>query len=224
MAKSIIAQGRTTEEAIQNGLKELNTTRDCVDINIIPEQTKHFFSILAPRVVKVEMTLKEERKNRSHRLERISIPKEQMEKAKNDLEMFLDEFSKLLDVQYDVVMKASSFEVNFEGVNIGFLIGYRGETLDSIQNILSSVINKGETSYIKITVDCGGYRPKREKTLESLAKKMAQTTIRTGKSISLEPMNALERKIIHSTLQDNTRIKTTSVGRDPNRYVVISLK
>ena len=114
-------------------------------------------------------------------------------------------------------------EVIINGENSGILIGYRGETLYALQTILSSVANKGLENRVTIRLDIENYKAKREKTLQDLAIKTAKTVMKTGKSITLEPMQAYERKIIHSALQDNKRISTNSIGEEPRRRIVIAL-
>ena len=104
------------------------------------------------------------------------------------------------------------------------MIGYRGETLYAFQNILSAIASKGIDKKVRVILDIEGYKAKREKTLEELAEKVAKTVIKTRKSIKLEPMQAYERKIIHSKLQQNPKVKTESIGEEPNRRIVISLK
>ena len=108
--------------------------------------------------------------------------------------------------------------------NLGFLIGYRGETLYAFQNILSSIASKGVENKVRIILDIEGYKAKREKALEDLAEKLEKTVIKTKKSVTLEPMQAYERKIIHTKLQDSTKVETRSIGEEPRRRVVISLK
>ena len=117
-----------------------------------------------------------------------------------------------------------AIEVRINGEDSGFLIGYRGDVLNSLQVILSSVANKNSTSKIRVILDIEGYRNKRKATLESLAVKVSKTVSKTGKSITLEPMSAYERKIIHTKLQDNKYVTTYSVGEEPNRRLVISKK
>ena len=114
--------------------------------------------------------------------------------------------------------------VTVSNKNLGYLIGYRGETLYSLQNILSTIAGKGLESRIRVFLDIEGYREKREKTLEELAEKISKTVIKTKKSITLEPMQAYERKIIHSKLQNNDKVETRSIGEEPRRRIVISLK
>ena len=110
------------------------------------------------------------------------------------------------------------------GENLNYLIGYRGETINAIQTILTAIANKKSTQKIRVYLDIAGYREKRIKTLEDLAEKLARTVERTKKSVTLEPMTAYERKIIHTKLQNNSKVKTFSKGEEPYRKVVISLK
>lgn len=225
--KTIISEGRTTEEAISNGLKELNTTRDNVDIKVIEEPTKRFFSILAPRVVKVELKLKQS----SLKNERVIKKQEEidiniLQEVNAEVEQFLKEFFETLGKSVDTKteIKDNCIFVSITGSDLGFLIGYRGETLDAIQTLVTSYVNNRREEHIKVMVDIENYRQKREKTLVNLAKSIASTVIRERKSITLEPMTPLERKIIHSTLQNNNKVETVSIGEEPYRKVVISLK
>jgi len=221
MADSIIAEGKTTEEAISNGLKQLNTTRDNVEIKVLEEHNKRFFSILAPRVVKVELTLKNEEKKEEYDVndDILVIAKERTEKFLNELLGF-----EKSHVSMKIEIKDKCIYADIKGSNLGYLIGYRGEVLDSVQTLTSTVVNKNLEQYVKVLVDIENYRAKREKTLTGLAKSIANTVIREKKSITLEPMTPLERKIIHSALQNNDRVSTTSIGEEPFRKVVISLK
>ena len=228
MAKTIISEGRTTNEAIEKGLKELNVSRKMVDIKVLESEDKRsFFSILAPRVVKVEMTLKEsvEEKEVKHKRE-IVLTEEEQEKAAENLESFLKELKKELpeDTKYNIRKEKNAIYVDLNSPNLGFLIGYRGETLYAMQNILTAVAGKGIDNRVRVILDIEGYKAKREKTLKDLAEKVAKTVIRTGKSVKLEPMQAYERKIIHSELQGNSKVETNSIGEEPYRRIVISLK
>ena len=115
-------------------------------------------------------------------------------------------------------------EINLEGEEVGSVIGRRGETLDALQYLTSLVYNKDREDYVRVNLDTENYRAKREETLVNLAKKIAGTVSRTGRSITLEPMNPNERRIIHSTLQSYDYINTYSIGEDPNRKIVVSSK
>ena len=229
MAKSIISEGKTTNEAIEKGLKQLNVSKKMVDIKVLESEDKRsFFSILAPRVVKVEMTLKEKEtqtKQIKHKKE-IVLTEEEQEKAEKNIERFLEQLKTNLqeNISYQIEKSEEAIKVSLNGEGLGFLIGYRGETLYAMQNIISSIAGKGIQNRIRVILDIEGYKEKREKTLEDLAEKVAKTVIKTKKSVKLEPMQAYERKIIHSKLQQNPQVETISIGEEPYRRVVISLK
>ena len=234
MAKSVIAEGRTTTEAIDNGLKMLKVSKDKVEIKVLETEKKSFFSILAPRVVKVELTVKEEaNKPIQANTERKFIEKteknlpseENLAKSRENLENFLKSFINNIspDISVSIEQKEYGFDVTLNGEATGSLIGYRGDTLNALQVILSAIANKGIEERIKVLLDIEGYRDRRKKTLEELAEKLAKTVLRTGKSITLEPMQAYERKIIHSVLQNNSKITTYSIGEEPYRKIVIAL-
>lgn len=230
MAKSIISEGKTTNEAIENGLKELKVSKKMVDIKILENEDKRsFFSILAPRVVKVELTVKEEIEEEKREIKpkkEIVLSEEEQEKAANNIEVFMQEFVKGLpeDTIYQIEKSEKAIFVNLTSKDLGFLIGYRGETLYAMQNILTAIAGKKIENRVRVILDIEGYKAKREKTLEDLAQKVAKTVIRTKKPIKLEPMQAYERKIIHSKLQENPKIETNSVGEEPHRRIVVSLK
>lgn len=225
MSQTIISQGKTTNEAIEKGLKELNVSKDMVEIKVLEEEKRSFYNILAPRVVKVELTLKEnqkeEKKERKQR--KINENSEEIEAGLEEVKKFLNKF---LDNEkkWTAEIKEYDIYVDIEGENLQFLIGYRGENINSLQTILSSIANKKSTSKIRVYLDIAGYREKRIKTLEDLAEKLARTVERTRKPVTLEPMTAYERKIIHTKLQNNNKVKTFSKGEEPYRKVVISLK
>ena len=227
MPKSIIAEGKTTTEAISNGLKELNVSKDKVNIKILEDHNKKsFFSILEPRVVKVELTLKEE----EHHVEKkkvVEISEESLEISENKIKSFLDEFTSLLgNVEYKIETdkKDAFLKIELSGEGSKTLIGYRGEVLNSLQIILNTIANSVIKERVRVILNIGNYREKREKSLEELADKISKTVIRTGKSITLEPMMAYERKIIHNRLQTSTKVKTHSIGEEPYRRVVIEKK
>lgn len=229
MSKSIIAEGKTTNEAIEKGLKELNTSKNMVDIKVLEnEEKRSFFSILAPRIVKVQLTVKEEKHNNSEKKDKkeIELSVEEQEKAEKNVEKFLKEFLDKVqkDAKYIIEKTPTGLKVNINNENLGFLIGYRGETLYAMQNILSSIATKGIENRVRVILDIEGYKEKREKALEDLAEKLEKTVIKTKKSVTLEPMQAYERKIIHTKLQNSEKVETRSIGEEPRRRVVISLK
>ena len=127
-----------------------------------------------------------------------------------------------VDVKYDEDNK--NLDVDLSGDEMGILIGKRGQTLDSIQYLLSLVVNKESEEYIRVKVDTEDYRKRRKETLENLAKNIAYKVKRSRRSISLEPMNPYERRIIHSALQNDKYVTTHSEGEEPFRRVVVTLK
>ena len=225
MPKSIIAEGKTTNEAISNGLKQLNVSKENVDIKVLENSEKRsFFSILAPRVVKVELTLREESEKRHKILEnKIVANKKDIDSATENVERFLSEFSKSFGgITYTVSYENDFINVKINGDNASKLIGYRGDVLNSLQTILNSIASKHLESKVRVILNIGNYKEKREKALEELADKVSKTVLKTGKSITLEPMVAYERKIIHNRLQQNSSIRTYSIGEEPYRKVVIA--
>lgn len=230
MAKSIISEGKTTNEAIENGLKQLKVSKKMVDIKVLENEDKRsFFSILAPRVVKVELTVKEGMEEKQKEIaprKEIVFTQSELEKAEQNVEKFIKEIKPELpqDTTYSIEKTEKGLEVSLNSKELGYLIGYRGETLYAMQSILSSIASKGNENRVRVILDIEGYKEKREKTLEDLAEKVAKTVIKTRKPVKLEPMQAYERKIIHSKLQGNPKIETISEGQEPHRRIVISLK
>lgn len=229
MTESIISEGKTTQEAIENGLKKLNVTKDKVEINIIENTEKRsFFSILTPRVVKVELRLKEniiQKSNHDNKNE-VIYKAEQLEERKEKIEKILNQMDEIIQnnkINFKIEVIEDTVKIDIYGESLGFLIGYRGETLNSLQTILSSIANNGYTTKVKVMLDIQGYRNKRKKVLEELAVKVAKTVLKSGNEITLEPMTAYERKIIHNKLQENEKITTHSIGEEPNRRIVISI-
>ena len=150
----------------------------------------------------------------------------------NDLEednvafVFLKGLVEEMGIELDIVGKTDGTDLFFllEGKDSGTVIGKRGATLDAIQYLTSLVVNKGNGEYIRVVVDAENYRAKREKSLEKLAKRLAEKVVRSRRPFKLEPMNPYERKIIHATLQKDPRVTTKSEGQDPYRRIHIELK
>ena len=226
--KSIIAEGKTSNEAIENGLKELGCTKQDVDIKILENEDKRsFYSILAPRIVKVELTLKE---NVEKNIEKTIIKEEKIlsdenyELAKEDLVKFLDSFSKIYNLEYEINKNNNLIEINITGENSSKLIGYRGDIINSLQTILSAIANKNTNERVRLSLDICDYKSKRENTLKELAKKLEKTVLRTKRKVVLEPMTAYERKILHTELQNSKNVITYSIGEEPHRKLVVDLK
>lgn len=221
--KSIISEGRTSNEAIEKGLKELGCKKNEVDIKILENEDKRsFYSILDPRVVKVEITVKEEKRSAFSEKSLDMLSDEQFESSKIQLEIFLNEFLKLIgDANFKIEKNNDFVNVYIDGKDSSKLIGFKGEVINSIQNILNVIASKNQNCRIKVFLDVSGYKKKREDELKCVARKFEKVVAKNGKKVILEPMNSYERKIIHTELQDSSLVKTYSIGEEPNRKVVI---
>lgn len=228
MGKSLISEGSTTEEAIEKGLKELKLTKRDVDIKVLEEKKKSFFSILEPRHVKVEITPKEEKIikiSEEKKIEDISEENKgkEVEILNNLLKEILPKIS--TEITYEIKKDNDEFiNVDIKGNGSSKLIGYRGEALNSFEYVVNKIIKNKTDSMMKVLIDVENYKEKRKDVLEELALKLEKTVIRTGKKITLEPMNAYERRIIHLKLEPSQYVQTYSIGTNENRRIVIEKK
>lgn len=206
MAYEVEKSGKTVEEAIALALQELNADRDDVEIEVLEEGSKGLLGILGSRQARVRVILNE----RSFEL------------AENFL---MDVFEKMnVDAEIESEDDGESLLLKISGKDSGIIIGRRGETLDALQYLTSLVVNKNSKDYKRVTLDIENYRQKREETLVKLANRLANRVVKYKKNVTLEPMNPYERRIIHSTLQNDKYVETHSIGDEPNRKVVITLK
>jgi len=202
--KSIIAKGKTVEDAIENGLKELGCSLEEVTTKVVEEPSDGFIGIFGSKLAKVEMTLKDDVTQRTAE--------------------FLESLFKAMKVEATVDTRMEDGIIIFElssPRSAGILIGKKGATLEALQYLTSLVINKGQSKYIRIALDIEGYREKRKRTLQDLADRIALSVEKKRGRHELEPMNPYERKIIHSSLQNYRNIVTYSEGEEPNRHVII---
>ncbi|WP_288480729.1 RNA-binding cell elongation regulator Jag/EloR [uncultured Clostridium sp.] len=205
--KFIETTGKTVDEALEKALNELNVSKERVIIDVIDEGSKGFLNIIGSKPAKIKVTLKYD----------------YIREAK----IFTQNLLKHMDVEgtVDISEENDTVKIDVSGPKMGTIIGYRGETLDSIQYLISLVVNKDhEINYKKVILDTENYRAKREETLKRVALKTARKVIKTGKPFKLEPMNPYERRIIHAALQNESKISTYSEGEDPYRKVVVALK
>lgn len=236
MSETYIFEGSTTNEAIEKGLKELKVSRNQVEIKVLDENKRSFFSILAPRIVKVELTLKNNSNNKrvvsensipvKHVKREIVISEEDIKKAEKLVNEFIRDFIEKLNlgqVEYTVKNKDNLIKIDFKGEELKLLIGYRGETLNSLENIINAILLNNKI-HLRVSCNINSYREKRIQTLNELADKVSKTVIKTGRNVTLDPMPAYERKIIHTRLQNSNKVKTYSVGEGARRRLVISLK
>ena len=198
---------KTIDDAVSAALAELNTTRENVEIEVLSEGKRGILGIGSEDAkVRVKMELSP------------------LQKAENYVKSVMDKFGIQVEIKGSFEDETVIIEIVGDSEEVGKVIGRRGDTLDALQYLTSLVVNKGEENYIRVTVDTENYRGKREETLIRLAKRMAGTVARTRKSVTLEPMNPNERRIIHSALQEYRNVTTYSTGVEPNRSVVITTK
>ncbi|NMF06918.1 RNA-binding cell elongation regulator Jag/EloR [Clostridium beijerinckii] len=205
--KSVEVEGKTVEEALNKALSELDANKDMVDIEILDHGSKGLFNVIGVKPARI----------------RVSKKYNYIEEARN----FIVHILKGMEVEatIDIREENDSIIINLSGEKMGVIIGYRGETLDSIQYLVSLVVNKvHELPHKKVILDTEDYRSKREETLKGVAIKTANRVKKTRKSFKLEPMNPYERRIIHSALQEDAFVNTYSEGEEPFRRVVVELK
>ena len=201
---------KTVSEAITEACRKLGVTSDRLDYQVIEEGSNGFLGIGSkPAVIKA--AVKEEE---------ISV-EDSAKNFLNDVFAAMD-MSVIVNVKYDE--NENEMSIDLSGDDMGVLIGKRGQTLDSLQYLVSLVVNKESENYIRVRVDTENYRERRKETLENLAKNIAYKVKRTRRTVALEPMNPYERRIIHSALQNDKYVTTHSEGEEPFRKVVISLK
>ncbi|MEG0805982.1 MAG: RNA-binding cell elongation regulator Jag/EloR [Lachnospiraceae bacterium] len=198
---------KTVDDAITNALIELGITSDQIEYEVIEKGSSGFLGF-ASKEAKIKVRKK-------------FTPID-------DVTDFLKKVTSAMGLVVDVSIKNDEenhiFDVELTGDDMGVLIGKRGQTLDSLQYLTNLAINKKSEEYIKVKIDTEDYRKRRKETLENLAKNISFKVKRTKRSVSLEPMNPFERRIIHSSLQNDHYVTTHSEGEEPFRHVVITLK
>ncbi len=243
--------GKTEEEAIRKGLEQLGLERDDVSVEILERARSGFLGIgSSPAKVRVtyELDVAEEpkpevpkakpaeKKPEPKPAEKKPEPKAEEKKTEpaapacdNDdarrIKDFLTGLLEHMDSTAEVKVyeeEKNRYKVILEGQKLGALIGRRGETLDAIQQLTNYAVNSGRDKRLRIHVDAENYRAKREQSLESLANKVAGKVLKYRRSVTLEPMNAYERHVIHAALQDKEGVTTYSIGTEPNRRVVVA--
>ncbi|AZN38868.1 RNA-binding cell elongation regulator Jag/EloR [Paenibacillus albus] len=224
--KKIVASGKTIEDAVQNGLTELQVSADRVNVTVLEKPSKGLFGLIGARAAKVELVLvpvivpEQEKATVSAAG---TAPKDPLLEA----ERFITEVARSMGLDIAIVRNDSKDELRLAisgGGDLGMLIGRRGQTLDSLQYLVNIVANRYSNSHLRIVLDAEDFRERRRKTLEDLSDRLAGHVVRTRKEVVLEPMSPHERKIIHSQLQNHAKVKTFSKGDEPNRRVVITLK
>ncbi|MDR2168487.1 MAG: protein jag [Clostridiales bacterium] len=200
---SIEKTGKTVELAIESALKTLGVNRDEVEVEIVDVGSKGILGLGAkPATVKVTVKFDPEK-----------IAQTFIKDIGMGMGILIDVKTNITEKQLDIVLS---------GENMGILIGKRGQTLDALQYLVSLAVNKGTAPFLNVVIDSENYRKRRKESLEKLALNIARKVKATRKSVTLEPMNTFERRIIHATLQGDRQIATHSEGNDPYRNIVIA--
>lgn len=199
--------GKSVKEALENALKELKLTEDKIEYEVLDEGSRGFFNIIGTKPAKILVKVKRD--------------------YKEEVRVFLRSILDNMDIKAEITIKEENdiLYIDLTGPKMGIIIGYRGETLDSLQYLCSLVVNKDHSvAYKKVVLDTESYRKKREETLVRVAEKTAYKVRKNSRPYRLEPMNPYERRIIHSALQDNQFVYTYSDGDEPRRRVVVDIK
>ena len=203
----ITVTAKTVDEAVTKALIELETTSDKLEYEVVDKGSTGFLGIGAkPAII------------RARKKETVT------DRAVNFLSQIFGAMNMEVSITAAFNEEEQELSLNLEGEDMGILIGKRGQTLDSLQYLVSLVVNKETENYLRVKLDTENYRERRKETLETLAKNIAYKVKRTRRSVSLEPMNPYERRIIHSTLQNDKFVFTRSEGEEPFRHVVVALK
>lgn len=203
----ITISAKTVDEALIKAAIELGTTSDNMEYEIVEKGSTGFLGLGSkPAIIRAK----------------------KKETMQDRATCFLNEVFKAMNMKVEIIEEFNEAEkeisINLIGEDMGILIGKRGQTLDSLQYLVSLVVNKKKEEYIRVKLDTENYRERRKETLETLAKNIAYKVKRTKHSVSLEPMNPYERRIIHAALQNDKYVVTRSDGEDPFRHVIISLR
>lgn len=199
---------KTVDEAITEALIKLGTTSENVEYEVIEKESSGFLGLFNNKPARIKARYKFNPENA----------------ARTFLTQIFDamNITAKININYDKL--ESVLEIDLSGSDMGVLIGKRGQTLDSLQYLVSLVVNKNAEVYVKVKLDTENYRERRKQTLENLAKNISYKVKRTKRSVSLEPMNPYERRIIHSALQNDKYVETHSEGEEPYRRVVVTIK
>ncbi|NBH82711.1 protein jag [bacterium C-53] len=231
--------GKTVEDAITEACRKLTVTSDHLEYEVIDKGNTGFLGFNSkPAIIKArakveivedeEVFVKPEVSLYASDEKKESVKPVSKDKLEQDVTKFLLDVFKAMKMEVNVKAVYSEkdvlMDVELSGDEMGVLIGKRGQTLDSLQYLVSLVVNKEAQNYIRVKVDTEDYRRRRKATLENLAKNLAYKVKRTKRPVSLEPMNPYERRIIHSALQNDRYVTTHSEGEEPYRRVVITLK
>ena len=203
----IEVSAKTVSDAITEACQRLSVTSDKLEYEVIEEGSTGFLGFNAkPAIIKAKVKGTVE------------------DKAKDFLKEVFEAMNLVVVIKTTYKEEEGTLDIELSGDEMGVLIGKRGQTLDSLQYLVSLVVNKDVENYIRVKVDTEDYRKRRKQTLENLAKNISYKVKKTKRAVILEPMNPYERRIIHSALQNDRFVTTHSEGEEPFRHVVVTLK
>ncbi len=206
---SIETTGRNEDDAIAAALRQLGKERDDVSVTVLERAKSGFFGLGAtPAKVRVEYEVEEK--------------DSKVQRAEEFLQGLFQRMDVTAEIHSEYQEENNLILIELTGEHMGSLIGRRGETLDAIQHLTTYVVNNGADERTRINIDAENYRAKRAESLTRLAQKVAAKVARSRRSLTLEPMNAYERHVIHTALQDYENVTTYSTGTEPNRRVVVA--
>ena len=203
----IEVSARTVDDAITEALIKLGTTSDRIEYEVVEKGSSGILGIgRKDAVIKVRKKYSPE----------------------DDAREFLENVFKAMKLEVEIIIEkdeeSNTLNIDLKGDDMGVLIGKRGQTLDSLQYLTNLAVNRRAENFVKVKIDTEDYRKRRRETLENLARNIAYKVKRTKRPVALEPMNPFERRVIHSTLQNDKFVTTHSEGEEPYRYVVVTLK
>ena len=198
---------KTVEDAIVQAALHFEVSSEMLDVEVIEKGSTGFLGINSKKAV---------------------IKAKKKETVEDKVRDFISDVCKTMNLEVEMISNydenTKDMEIELKGPEMGVLIGKRGKTLDALQDLARIVANKGTEDYVRVKIDTENYRKRRRDTIENLAKNIAHKVKKTRKSVSLEAMNAYERRIIHSVLQNDKYVTTYSEGEEPYRHVVVALK
>lgn len=205
--RSIEVAARTVDEAVTEALEKLQVQRDEVEVTVLDEGSKGFLGLLGSKMARVVVS------------KRPPIEEVKLEAALEFVQRLLEKMG--FSAELAGTIEEGSIKLEIKGKDLGLLIGRRGQTLDSLQYLTTLAVNRQGGEWVRILLDIGEYRAKREETIRYLARKSAEKASLTGRRVPLEPMNAAERRIVHQAVQGFEGVETQSEGKDPHRRVVV---
>lgn len=233
--KTLEFTGKTVDEAIQGALSKLGKTLDEVEIEVLEKESKGVLGLFGTKDAKIKVSFESDEIEEvieevveetpveviEEVVKKEPVKSEVLEEAKAFAAPLFEKMG--VDAEITGSLNDNVLSLDIKGEDSAILIGRKGQTLDSLQYLISLVVNKNSNDYIRVALDCENYREKRKEAIEKMAIKKARLAKKLRKDIVLEPMNAFERRIIHSTLQSDKYVSTKSEGKEPNRRVIIFL-